>query len=65
LLKVQQEEKARKRDKLETHVQFCMDLAVECGGSTRHCGAFLGVTYSSKMNTTGWSSSLFQQMKES
>lgn len=40
LLKAQQEKKARKRDKLGTDVQFGMDLAVECGGSTRQCGAF-------------------------
>jgi ferredoxin-like protein FixX len=33
VLKAKQEEKARKKDKLEADVQFYMDLAVECGAA--------------------------------
>jgi uncharacterized Zn finger protein (UPF0148 family) len=34
VLKANQEEKARKRDKLGSDVQFCMDLAVEYGATS-------------------------------
>jgi hypothetical protein len=33
VLKAKQEEKTRKRDKLGADVQFCMDLAMECGAA--------------------------------
>jgi hypothetical protein len=33
VLKANQEEKVRKRDNLGADVQFCMDLAMECGAA--------------------------------